>query len=143
METTSVSVGRRPTSLTILKGREILRRIKNKVQIPLPLFRMLNRNKERFECPICGYEGPFADFGSFAGYRKHAICPRCGGLERRRLQYLVVRDVFRDLNGREVRMLHFAPEKFFRQMFSLRVAKYGRFVHGRCRLQGGYSGVAL
>jgi SAM-dependent methyltransferase len=61
---------------------------------------------------------------SFAGLRKHAICPNCDCLERHRLQYLVLKDAIRGLAGRDARMLHFAPEEFFRGMFSQRFAKY-------------------
>ena len=32
----------------------------------------------KFECPICGYHGPFEDFNSPTGLRKHAKCPQCG-----------------------------------------------------------------
>jgi SAM-dependent methyltransferase len=37
---------------------------------------------------------------------------------------LVLRDALSVLRGQEVKMLHFAPEKSFRQMFSRRFAKY-------------------
>lgn len=124
MESTAALAGRGPTSSTVLKGTQLLRRIRSKIRTPLPLFRILHRNEERFECPICGYEGPFANFSSFAGFRKYSICPHCDGLERHRLQYLVVKDTLSVLGGQEMKMLHFAPEKFFRQMFSRRFAKY-------------------
>jgi SAM-dependent methyltransferase len=124
MESTATLVGKGSTSSTILKGTRLLRRIKNKIRTPLPIFRILNRNEERFECPICSYEGPFANLSSFAGFRKHALCPQCGGFERHRLQYLVLRDALSVLSRQETKMLHFAPEKSFRQMFSRRFTKY-------------------
>jgi SAM-dependent methyltransferase len=124
MKITGALPGNRSTSSTVLLGAQLLRRIENKIRTPLPLFRILNRNEQRFECPICGYEGPFANFRSFAGFRRYAICPQCDGLERHRLQYLVVMDALSVLSGQELKMLHFAPEKSFKQMFSRRFTKY-------------------
>src|SRR5277367_1195639 len=102
----------------------ITQKLRNKARPPLPIFRMLNRAKEKFECPICKYAGPFADHHGFAGVRRHAICPQCGALERHRLQYMVVSDVLTKVDGRNMKMLHFAPETFFRKMFSERFGKY-------------------
>lgn len=111
-------------SRTLSQGKQIIYRIKNKARMPLPLFRMLNRNEEMFECPICGYGGPFVRLFSFAGPRKHAECPKCGSLERHRLQFLVMRESLGFLSGKEVRMLHFAPEAFLMQIFSSRFGRY-------------------
>jgi Methyltransferase domain len=113
-----------PERPTFLKGKQFAYRIRNKVRMPLPLFRMVNRNEESFECPICGYEGPFATLFSFGGSRKHAVCPKCGSYERHRLQYLAIRDCFGSSASSETRMLHFAPEEFLRQIFSRQFAKY-------------------
>src|SRR5215831_12579810 len=109
---------------TSVKATELVCRVRNKIWVPTPLFKFLNRNKEKFECPICDYEGPFADFHSFAGSRKHAVCPRCGALERHRLQYLVVQGVLGHRSVEEMKMLHFAPEECLRQKLSRQVPKY-------------------
>ena len=111
-------------SPTVLKSKQIAYRIRNKIRMPLPLFRMVNRNDEAFECPICSYEGPFATLFSFGGFRKHAVCPKCGSYERHRLQYLVIRDCFESVASRQIRMLHFAPEEFLRRIFSRQFGKY-------------------
>jgi SAM-dependent methyltransferase len=103
---------------------DLVLRVRNKVRLPLPIFRVLNRAKESFVCPLCDYEGPFADLHSFAGVRKHAVCPKCGALERHRLQYLVAMDALKDMNVSEMKMLHFAPENFLRPLFSSRFGKY-------------------
>src|ERR1700678_4636169 len=100
-------VGR--TRSASLKTARFLRRVNNKLRLPVPLFRLLHHSKARFECPICAYEGPFVDFSSFAGIRKHAMCPHCGALERHRLQYLVAMRVLSDASATNLRMLHFAP----------------------------------
>jgi SAM-dependent methyltransferase len=102
----------------------VVQRLRNKARPPLPIFRLLNRSKERFECPVCSYVGPFADLHGFAGVRRHAMCPRCKALERHRLQYLVMSDFLTKGNGSGMRMVHFAPEPFFRKMFSERFNQY-------------------
>ncbi len=70
-----------------------------------------------FVCPICGYRGRFKSVKAETGERKHARCPRCGSLERHRLQYLVFKEVAKDVDTRKMSMLHFAPEDFFRSVF--------------------------
>jgi SAM-dependent methyltransferase len=87
-------------------------------------FRLINQNKEKFECPVCGYKGPFADVNPPTGFRKHAKCPRCGSLERHRIQWLVVQKVLENLNTSQMKVLHFAPEPFFKRLFSKKFAKY-------------------
>ena len=90
----------------------------------MPLFRLLNHGKEQFQCPVCEYQGPFADVDNFGGFRRHAKCPGCGALERHRLQYLVLMDVFKTMNTSRLTMLHFAPEPFFRSLLSTRFGVY-------------------
>ena len=88
------------------------------------LFLLSNLNKERFECPVCGYMGPFMDVNPPTGFRKHAKCPECGALERHRIQYLVVSNVLNNVDTSALKMLHFAPESFFRGFFSKRFCRY-------------------
>jgi SAM-dependent methyltransferase len=87
-------------------------------------FRLLNPRKQAFICPICGYEGPFRDVAPDTGARRHAACAACGALERHRLQHLVVQTVFSRVDTASLRMLHFAPEGFFRPIFSKRFGSY-------------------
>lgn len=107
-----------------LRRRQFLRRVTNKFRPPAPVFKLLHRRSERFECPICAYCGPFATMSSFGGERKHAICPRCGSYERHRLQYLVLRDATGILHARGGRMLHVAPEKWLRKIFAEKFSRY-------------------
>jgi SAM-dependent methyltransferase len=93
-------------------------------RIRLPIFLLLNFSKEKFACPVCGYGGPFKDINPPTGLRKHARCPNCRALERHRLQYLVVNDVLNGIDTSALRMLHFAPEPFFREFFSQRFGQY-------------------
>ena len=109
---------------TLVVATDLVDKVRNKVWAPAPLFKLLNRNKQSFACPICKYEGPFADFHSFAGLRKHAMCPRCLALERHRLQYLVVRNVLGGVRTEETKLLHFAPEECFRLIFSREFPRY-------------------
>ena len=95
-----------------------------KERIRLLVFRLRNLSKEKFECPICGYNGPFEDFNPSTGLRKHARCPQCGSLERHRLQYVAVQPLLNNLNASQMRMLHFAPEAFFKDFFSKQFGKY-------------------
>jgi SAM-dependent methyltransferase len=87
-------------------------------------FKLFNSGKQRFECPICHYVGPFRDLAVKTGHRMHARCARCGALERHRLQSLVVHKVFDDLDTSSLRMLHFAPEDFFRPIFTRMFGSY-------------------
>lgn len=64
------------------------------------------------------------DLNPPTGLRKHAKCPKCGALERHRIQYLVVMDVFKKLECSKLKMLHFSPESFFRPIFSKQFGKY-------------------
>lgn len=70
------------------------------------------------QCPVCNYA-----FREFAPYglpeRKNARCVNCESLERHRLlwKYLHEKtDVFQPAG--KIRLLHFAPEKFFHAVFS-------------------------
>src|SRR5262249_35299058 len=105
-------------------GEDIMRYYGIKRRINLLLFNLCNPRKEKFECPICGYCGPFLDKVTVNGIRKHARCPNCSALERHRLQYLVLQEVFSGKETAHWRMLHVAPEAFFREFFSQRFGQY-------------------
>jgi len=64
------------------------------------------------------------DMDGFAGFRKHAKCPQCGALERHRLQHFVASNLLKNFNVAEMKMLHFAPENFFRRTFSKLFGRY-------------------
>lgn len=99
-----------------------LRKIKEKIS--LIIFKLHNIGKEKFECPICRYKGPFMDVNVATGLRKHAKCPCCGALERHRLQFLVIKKILNEISTTNLRMLHFAPEPFFQEYFSKRFGRY-------------------
>ncbi|HEY3760394.1 MAG TPA: class I SAM-dependent methyltransferase [Verrucomicrobiae bacterium] len=103
---------------------QLIERVRNKVHPPLWMFRWMNQGQEQFVCPVCDYEGPFREMKGFAGARKHAQCPRCGSLERHRLQYFVVSELFKRIDTSRMTMLHFAPEDFFRDLFRPRFGRY-------------------
>ena len=110
---------------TIMKLIHHARKLKNRIEFAIfKIQSYLNKEKEKFECPICGYSGPFMDVNPPSGHRKHAKCPKCGAAERHRIQYLVVNQIMKDMNVSELRMLHFAPEPFFREFFSRRFGLY-------------------
>jgi SAM-dependent methyltransferase len=101
---------------------ESIRELVNTIR--LPVFRLINRNKQSFFCPVCGYEGPFMDVNPQTGLRKNAKCPKCNALERHRLQYLALSTVLDSIEASKLRMLHFAPEPFFRKFLSQRFGQY-------------------
>jgi len=90
----------------------------------LPVFRLANRDKATFTCPVCRYSGPFRDVDAPTGRRRHAKCPRCGALERHRAQWLVFERLFAQLDTRSAAMLHFAPEPFFETRLPPRFGRY-------------------
>lgn len=59
-----------------------------------------------------------------SGERKNTKCPKCGSLERHRLQYLVFVEISRSLDTKKLSMLHFAPEDFFRGLFKSKFEVY-------------------
>ena len=74
------------------------------------------------ECPICGYRG--IDFISFPNIiHKEVICPNCNSHERHRALWLYFQEkdeLIRD----GIRILHFAPEHFFKDMFTSKNTEY-------------------
>ena len=81
-------------------------------------------NRPRFTCPACGYDGKFLDQRSSAGDRKNAVCPRCASLERHRLLYCVLEELFTTHRVSTQTALHFAPEKSIAAYLRPRFAKY-------------------
>ena len=77
-----------------------------------------------FQCPICRYRGAFADVTPVSGLRRHARCPECRALERHRVQHVVLERLFADIDPSRLRVIHFAPEPFFKKYFSGRFAVY-------------------
>jgi len=64
------------------------------------------------------------DVAPATGIRRHARCPGCGALERHRIQFVVLSDVLRNIDPSTLRMLHVAPEPFFREFFATRFGRY-------------------
>ena len=62
---------------------------------------------DRVECPCCG--GRFRRFMPGVGHRDVRVCPRCGAQERHRALWLYMRERT-DLLGRDISILHWAPE---------------------------------
>ena len=107
-----------------MKFKRYARVLRDRVNFTLFRFQTLASSKEKFECPVCGYRGPFMDLKPATGLRKHAKCPSCGALERHRLQHLVISNVLQGRQTSKMKMLHFAPEAFFRPSFAKQFGKY-------------------
>ena len=75
------------------------------------LFRLLAPFRLSFDCPLCGYHGPFKRKVTrrYNHVRDHAKCPVCRSNERERLQFLVTRQVLGNRTG--LATLHVAPER--------------------------------
>jgi SAM-dependent methyltransferase len=57
------------------------------------------------------------DFKTMTSIRKDALCPKCNSRERHRLQKLVLDLISSRYDFSEMKILHFAPEAWFRQHF--------------------------
>ena len=82
------------------------------------------RGAATYDCPCCGWHGVFLDVAPPTGARQAAECPRCSALERHRFQSLVLDQLLPRFPVTQMRMLHFAPEPFFRKRFSTSFAGY-------------------
>ena len=85
-----------------------------------PFFKLFLKGKPEFTCPLCHYHGPFKDKKS----RLHAKCPKCGELERVRLQYLVYKKVFDQIDTKNSTILHIAPERSLSAFLKQDFGKY-------------------
>jgi SAM-dependent methyltransferase len=76
--------------------------------------RLLPSSKMKVACPFCGWQGThFLPNG--VELRKNARCPNCDSLERHRLYYLYLKTCIPV--QRQIRVLHFAPEKILMTLF--------------------------
>lgn len=77
----------------------------------------IKKNKgENVHCPICN--SLFEIFGPYGIVeRKNAKCHNCDSLERHRLIYLYINNKL-NLFDKKIKVLHFAPEKMFYDIFS-------------------------
>ena len=80
--------------------------------------------KPHFDCPICGYRGPFKSklvTQPFLMVREHSKCPRCVSTERHRMMYLCLSELFLTYDPEVKSILHVAPEgcleSFLREKF--------------------------
>ncbi|MEK9977218.1 MAG: methyltransferase domain-containing protein [Gammaproteobacteria bacterium] len=89
-----------------------------------PIFKLLNyKSKYKYDCPICGYHGPFMDKKN----RVRAKCPKCGELERARMAMLVIDRHYDDSKAAKTDVLHISPENFLRKLFK---KKYKSYISG-------------
>ena len=85
-----------------------LRALRRRVRAPAPLFRLLAAGKQRYECPVCGYHGPFRDEIGRWMTKRNTTCPSCGSTERTRMLWVVLQQVMEGSQGK--RAIHFASE---------------------------------
>ncbi len=85
------------------------------------LFRMIRPGKTQYECPICGYVGPFKDKRVSSSpdiVRPDSKCVGCGAAERHRMLRLVIRDVLQPWATPQKSILHIAPEECLKDWLS-------------------------
>jgi hypothetical protein len=87
--------------------------------IQFVVFSLINSNKERFECLIFGFKGPYVDVHPLSVHWRYAKCWKCGTLKRHRIQYPIAKKVVKNEGNSTIKMLYFAPEPFL-ENFSLR-----------------------
>jgi SAM-dependent methyltransferase len=107
---------------TATDAKALLRRSWRKLS--LPFHKRIYHSSPKFSCPICTYYGPFKAVRRATGQRLHAECPRCGALERHRLQFLVLRLLGSTILGPDVRVLHFAPEMAIQRVLRAKCGTY-------------------
>lgn len=75
----------------------------------------LDEDEENF-CPICGNFSHFQPFG--VSFRLNALCSNCGSLERHRLVSIILQQRYANiLKNTSIKLLHFAPERPFYNLF--------------------------
>lgn len=90
-----------------------LRRRLRKLSLKLAVAGREPSERQAFDCPMCGYHGPFKPrFGTVA-IRLDAGCPACKSLERHRHIALWLKS---EPNRALGDVLHFAPERILKQM---------------------------
>jgi len=116
-----------------MRIKSYARALRNKARFALFKLRTAFSDKKKFECPICGYRGALMDVHPSTGIRKHAQCPKCGALERHRLQHLAITEALRGRDRSRLKMLHFAPERCFRPLFA---AQFGSYTTADLNMEG-------
>ena len=87
--------------------------------------RTRNFNKTKYTCPVCNYQGPFADYVlADTWIIKHARCPNCDSFARHRLAQLVLNELQKNYDFSAMKMLHFAPETCFQVKFKQIFGEY-------------------
>ena len=92
--------------------------------VQLMKFKSANRRKTNYQCPIRDYYGPFKTLYSTTGARRDANCPRCGSLERHRLQKIVLDKLSASHTLSNMKLLRVAPESYFIPYFQKRAEQY-------------------
>ncbi len=77
------------------------------------IYKTLFPHRPQFDCPICGYHGPFKDkvvSKTPSVVRVDSKCLGCCAAERHRMMHLTIQEVFGDWGAEEKSLLHIAPE---------------------------------
>lgn len=102
----------------------LVRDLVTKSHLSQKVFSVIHSSKKKFECPICGYFGPFRDVKPETGLRRHAMCANCGSMVRHRLQYIALEKLAEQIDLSTLSCIHFAPEAFFTKLFREKFGSY-------------------
>lgn len=80
-------------------------------------WRSAEQDRPEVICPICN--SCFSEFFPILGGTRKARCPVCGSLERHRHVWVTITEDYNFFNCNNF-ILHFAPEPFFKKIFSAR-----------------------
>lgn len=112
-------------------GAQSLKKMIDRIKglVPMALKKRLRSIIDRYECPFCGnHFNEFLPMGLdhpvllekavIGGGRRRSACPYCHSTDRERLLYAYFAKELRIFNGRkDLRILHFAPEKPLSMLF--------------------------
>lgn len=101
-----------------------IRRRVSKLRVPAPLYKALNGSKPSYTCNLCGYTGPFRDtIGRYLS-KTDSRCPSCDSIERVRIEWAALQEVFAKRDPSTMKVIHFAPEHKISALLRSRVASY-------------------
>jgi SAM-dependent methyltransferase len=104
--------------------QRVVRAVRRRVHLPVSLFRLFSAGKPSYECPVCGYQGPFRNQAGHWISKRNTACPACGSTERTRMLWLVLSEVLDGIDARSKRAIHFAPEPLLSPLLRTRFAVY-------------------
>lgn len=102
----------------------LVRAVRRRVHVPVALFRLVSAHKPKYDCPVCGYHGPFEDEVGRWHTKRDTTCPACGSTERTRMLWLVLDEALAQMDPVSKRAIHFAAEDLLKPLLRTRFGRY-------------------